>query len=46
MEQLKWTGQKGYNEAKLKDWKVHDKVAGKYKTSGNLSVSDSLLLQR
>lgn len=38
MEALVWTGQKGYNDAKLKDWKVNDKVAGKFKTYKNLSL--------
>lgn len=40
MEALQWTGQKDYNAAELVDWKVDGKLAGKYKTSGNLSVSE------
>ncbi|EKD01679.1 hypothetical protein A1Q2_04050 [Trichosporon asahii var. asahii CBS 8904] len=38
MEALQWTGKEGFNEAKLKDWKVNDKVAGKFKTYKNLSL--------
>lgn len=38
LEALEWSGKEGYNEAKLVDWKVKGKVAGSYKSSGNLSV--------
>ncbi len=38
MESLEWTGKKGYNAAQLVDWDVDGKVAGSYKTSGNLTV--------
>jgi cathepsin A (carboxypeptidase C) len=41
LEALEWTGKAGYNSAQLVDWKVKGKVAGSYKTSGNLSVSTS-----
>lgn len=39
LEALQWTGKASYNSAQLADWKVKGKVAGSYKTSGNLSVS-------
>jgi cathepsin A (carboxypeptidase C) len=39
MEKLEWSGKEGYNAAKLQDWKVKGKVAGSFKTSGNLTVS-------
>ena len=39
LEALEWTGKEGYNSAQLVDWKVKGKVAGSFKTSGNLSVS-------
>lgn len=39
LENLEWTGQRGYNAEDLADWKVNGKVAGSYKTYGNLSVS-------
>lgn len=43
MERLKWSGKEGYNEQKLADWKVDGKVAGKYKSYKNLSVSPLLV---
>jgi cathepsin A (carboxypeptidase C) len=39
LEALEWTGKKAYNKAELTDWKVNGKVAGSYKSAGNLSVS-------
>lgn len=39
MERLEWSGKKGYNAEEFGEWKVGGKVAGKYKTHENLSVS-------
>mgnify|MGYP002718915478 CR=1 FL=1 len=40
LEALEWSGKQGYNDAQLVDWTVKGKVAGFYKTWGNLSVSE------
>lgn len=39
LESLEWSGKEGFNAEKLSDWRVDHKVAGSYKSYGNLAVS-------
>lgn len=38
LDALEWTGKEGYAQAETVNWKVDGKVAGDFKTHGNLTV--------
>ncbi|WWD22404.1 hypothetical protein CI109_106895 [Kwoniella shandongensis] len=38
MEKLEWSGKEAYNAAQFGEWSVNGKQAGRYKTSGNLTM--------